>query len=117
MASRPHGFTLVEMLVALALGLMVVACASVLLHSARLDSRRSVAEQRVLQDLRHAAEQIARNLRRAGHWGAAGEAAGSGSAANPYGALTAAGSTLSWRWSRDTVENGVVDTKDRKSVV
>jgi type II secretory pathway component PulJ len=112
-ARRPSGFGIVEMLVALALGLFVVACATALLQSSRLDGRRSLAEQRVTQELRHASEQIVRNLRRAGHWGAADAAVGTAAADNPYAALTATNGTLAWRWSRDTVENGSVDTNEQ----
>jgi prepilin peptidase dependent protein B len=117
MRAHACGFGLVETMVALALGLFVVACATVLLQAGRLDSRHSLAGQRVTQDLRHAAEQIARNLRRAGHWGGAqaavGAGAGSGAADNPYAALTATNGTLAWRWSRDAVENGSVDTNEQ----
>ena len=110
---RLSGFGLVETLVALAIGLFLVACATALLQAARLDGRRSLAEQRVTQELRNAAEQITRNLRRAGHWGGAATAAGSGAADNPYAALATANGALAWHWSRDAAENGTVDTHER----
>jgi prepilin peptidase dependent protein B len=113
MRTHSSGFGLVETMVALALGLFVVACATVLLQTSRLDARHSLAGQRVTQELRHTGEQIARNLRRAGHWGGADAAVGAGAADNPYAALTATNGTLAWRWSRDAVENGSVDSNEQ----
>jgi len=73
-----------------------------------------------MQDLRTASDVIVRDLRRAGHWGAAASGirvAGSNSAAsNPYVALapsSAASDATSFRYSRDAVENQVVDTNEQ----
>lgn len=109
-----RGFTLVELLAGVAVGLLVLAAGSALLVHAATEGRRTVAETRLVQDLRHAAEQIARNLRRAGHWGAAVDAVGAGdSRPNPYAALDAGAGTIAWRWSRDTSEDGLVGANEQ----
>jgi type IV pilus assembly protein PilW len=89
MPSLQHrGVSLVELLVGLALGLFIVAIATSLLV-ARLQSHRELLLQsRLMQDLRVAADIVARDLRRAGYWGEAGAA--SATRANPYTALTVA---------------------------
>ena len=116
---RVRGLTLVELLVGLALGLFVVAAAATLLAAQGREQRSQAAETRLMQDLRTATDVIVRDLRRAGHWGAAGSGVwatgASGVAANPYAALApeaAASAGASYRYSRDAVENGVVDANE-----
>lgn len=114
-----RGFTLVELLVGLALALLVVAGGGALLASQLREHRALVVEARLMQDLRTAADLVARDLRRAGYWGDAG--AGVWSAlhavqANPYAALApegAASDVASLSYSRDAVENHVVDGNER----
>jgi len=62
-----QGLSLVELMVGLALGLMIVATASVLMDHQLHDSRRLQLETQLDQDLRAAADLIARELRRAGY--------------------------------------------------
>src|SRR5688572_15814717 len=69
--SHQNGLSLVELLVGLALGLFVVAVAATLLAAQTPEQRRLAAEQRLMQDLRTATDVVTRDLRRAGHWGAA----------------------------------------------
>ncbi len=119
-ARRSRGFTLVELMVGTAVGLFVVAAVTGLVVR-QIGALRAVShEARVTQELRHVAELVARDLRRAGHWeGAASGVAGddgSAGAVNPY-AFDAASSVASGeirvRYSRDTIENGVVDGNEQ----
>ena len=116
---RTRGHSLVELMIGLALGLFIVACASTLLAAQSHEQRGQAAANRLTQDLRTAADVVLRDLRRAGHWGAAASAVwrpgADGVAANPYSALApelAASAGASFRYSRDAVENGSVDTNE-----
>lgn len=107
-----RGLTLVELLVGLALGLFVIAVAATLLASQGREQRRLAVEHRLMQDLRTASDVIARDLRRAGHWGDAASAP----AANPYAPIApsaAASDAITFRYSRDAVENGIVDPNEQ----
>lgn len=114
-----RGFTLVELLVGLALALLVVAGGGALLTSQIREHRALVLEARLMQDLRTAADLVARDLRRAGYWGDAGAGVWSAAAparANPYAALApdgAASDAASLRYSRDAVENHAVDSNEQ----
>ncbi len=114
-----RGFTLVEVLVGLALALLVVAGGAALLTSQIREHRSLVIEARLTQDLRTAADLIARDLRRAGHWGDAGAgvwAEAQPARANPYIALAsdgAASDAASLRYSRDVFENHVLDSNEQ----
>ena len=117
---RPaHGFTLVELLVGLALGLLVVAAGTLLLAQQLREQRALLVEARLMQDLRTAADLVARDLRRAGHWGDAGAGVWSAAAApraNPYAALApaaAASNAASYAYSRDATENNVLDANEQ----
>ena len=117
---RQRGLTLVELLVGVAIALLVAAAAATLFVAQLRESRALVLEARLMQDLRTAADLIARDLRRAGAWGGAVDgvwAAGAASAAaNPYLTLapaSAASDTVSFRYSRDAVENQVVDSNEQ----
>ena len=58
-------------MVGVAIGLFVVAAASMLVVTQLSDNRRLMLETQVQQDLRATADIITRELRRAGHWGKA----------------------------------------------
>ena len=58
-------------MVGVAIGLFVVAAASMLVVTQLSDNRRLTLETQVQQDLRASADIITRELRRAGHWGKA----------------------------------------------
>lgn len=117
--SAQRGLTLVELLVGLALGLLVLAAGALLLTQHLREHRALLLEARLMQDLRTAADLVARDLRRAGHWGDA--AAGVWSTtetqrANPYAALApdaAASDAASFAYSRDTTENHVLDSNEQ----
>lgn len=69
---RSRGVSLVEVLVGLALGLFVVGGALMLFGRFTGENRHLLQEARIVQDLRAAADLIARDLRRAGYWDGAG---------------------------------------------
>ena len=68
---RQRGLSIVELMVGMAIGLFVVAAASMLVVTQLSDNRRLTLETQVQQDLRATADIITRELRRAGHWGKA----------------------------------------------
>lgn len=117
--TRPRGWSLVELMVGSATGLLVIAAAT---SGVARDVREHQAlreEARLVQDLRHAADLVTRDLRRSGHWqdAAAGlqRADGSAGAANPYAFDSVAdlADGVRVRYSRDASENGVVDAEER----
>ena len=122
MSTRPssRGLSIIELLVGTAVGLVVVAAGTtVVTHSAR-ENRVLTIEARLMQDLRTAADIIARDLRRAGHWGASASGVrsndGSPVLANPYALVapeTAASDSVRLSFSRDASENGTVDGNER----
>ena len=120
MRRTQHGLSLIELMVGIAIALLVTAAAATLLTSHLRENRILLLEARLMQDLRTAADLVARDLRRAGYWGAATAgvwAAGAGSvAANPYAAVepeTAASDAVIFRYSRDATENHLVDANEQ----
>jgi prepilin peptidase dependent protein B len=113
------GLTLVELLVGLALGLLVVASATMLLTHHLREHRALLLEARLMQDLRTAADLVTRDLRRAGHWGDAGAGVWSpaqATLASPYAALApaaAASDAASFGYSRDDIENHLLDSNEQ----
>ena len=112
-----RGLSLVELLVGVAIALFIAAAGSTLLAGNLRESRNLLLEARLMQDLRTATDVISRDLRRAGFWGAATQGVWSADrtnvAANPYVAVapgSAASDAVSFRYSRDTTENNLVDT-------
>ena len=65
---RQAGLSLVELLVGATIGLFLVGGAAKLFIDSIGDTRRMIIETRVNQDLRAAADLMARDLRRAGYW-------------------------------------------------
>ena len=115
-----RGLSLVELMLGAAIGLFIVAAALTLFGGQLRENRSLLLETRLMQDLRTAADLIGRDLRRAGHWGAAADgvwATGASSVApNPYTALAplaAASDAASFRYSRDAVENHRVDSNEQ----
>lgn len=114
-----RGLSLVGLLVGTAVGLLAVAAAGAVASAHLHESRRLLDEARLSQDLRMAVDVVARDLRRAGHWGAAAsgirDEGGPAAFANPYSLVASApgGSDgLLFRFSRDAVENQVVDANE-----
>jgi prepilin peptidase dependent protein B len=118
--SNQRGLSLVEMLVGVAGSLFLAATGAQLLGTHLHENRALLADTRVTQELRSAADLVVRELRRAGHWGGASAAVrigGTGAAsANPYAAFApsaAASDAAAFRFSRDAVENNVVDDNEQ----
>ena len=64
---RQLGLSIVEMMVGIAIGLVIVAAASLMMASQLGDNRRILLETQLQQDLRAAADIIARELRRSSY--------------------------------------------------
>lgn len=64
-----RGLSLVELMVGITVGMFVVAAASTVLTTQLVDNRRLMLEVQIQQDLRAAADIMARDLRRADAWG------------------------------------------------
>lgn len=119
-SSSQRGLSLVELLVATAVGLIVVAAASALVAREVGEHRALRREARLTQELRHAAEIVARDLRRTGWWRGAASGVGGddgvAGAANPYAFVAASAveaTAIRVRYSRDAAENGVVDGNEQ----
>lgn len=63
---RQTGLSIVELMVGVAIGLVIVAAATLLMTSQLVENRRLLVETQLQQDLRGAADIITRELRRAG---------------------------------------------------
>lgn len=106
-------------MVGVAVALIVVASAATLLAGNLREQRTMLLEARLMQDLRTATDIVARDLRRAGYWGAVNGPVQPGSGAthlNPYAALApiaAASDAASFRYSRDDIENNLVDSNEQ----
>ena len=106
-------------MVGLALGLLVVASGTMLITTHLREHRSLLLEARLMQDLRTAADLVARDLRRAGHWGDAAAGVWTSTVAaraNPYVALTpaaAASDAASFAYSRDAIENDLLDGNEQ----
>ncbi len=115
-----RGLSLVELMVGVAIGLFVVAGATMLVSNQLGDNRRLLLETQIQQDLRAASDIIVRDLRRSGYWGAAQtgvwHAGAVAVSTNPYTALSAASgvpaSEVTFDYSRG-VENDAVDAPDQ----
>lgn len=114
------GLSLVELLVAVVISLFIAAAGATLLASSLRENRALLLEARLMQDLRTSADLVARNLRRAGYWGAS--SAGiwtrgtTGVIANPYAALApaaAASNAVQFHYSRDATENNAIDGNEQ----
>lgn len=115
-----RGLSIVELLIGIAIGLLIAAAAASFLAGNLRDSRSLLLESRLMQDLRTAADVITRDLRRAGYWASASDgiwASGANAVLhNPYVAMApsaAASDSVSFSFSRDTLENGQVDTNEQ----
>jgi prepilin peptidase dependent protein B len=87
------GFTLLELLIGLAVGLFVLASASMLMLAQLGDHRRLTLETRTEQDLRALAELMGRELREAGRWQSPAQGVWQEAAAaiaNPYADIAVA---------------------------
>ena len=105
---RQRGLSIVEFMVGIAIGLLVVVGAAKLFADYVVSNKRLMLETRVNQDLRAAADIVARDLRRAGYWNNATAGVwGTGATAivpNPHatgaGAVTSTGTNVSYSYAR-----------------
>ena len=116
---RQTGLSMVELMVGVAIGLFVVAGATMAVSNQLGDNRRLMLETQIQQDLRAAADVIARDLRRSGYWARAQDGVWHAGAvavtANPYTAVTPASGVASevrFGYSRGAVENNTLDVTD-----
>ena len=93
----PRGFTIVELLVGLALGLLVTAAAASLVLTHLREHRALWLQSRLMQDLRVAADMVTRELRRAGYWSDATVAT-----ANPHATFDTSAVDTVYSYSHDT---------------
>ena len=114
---RQRGFTLVELMIGLAVGLFIVGAASGLLAARLREHKAMLVEARLMQDLRTSMDIVMRDLRRSGYWGEASAAMRAGSpSSNPYLApapASAASDAVSFQLSRDDVENNKLDDNEQ----
>jgi prepilin peptidase dependent protein B len=117
---RELGFSIVELMIGIALALLIAAAAALLLGSSVNENRRLLIEARLTQDLRAASDLVVRQARRAGHWGAASTlglwSPTANALRNPYAAIepgSAASNTIALRYSQDTSENNMVDDNEQ----
>ena len=105
---QQRGLSIVEMLVGIAVGLFVIAGAAKLFADFVVSNKRLMVETRVNQDLRAAADIVARDVRRAGYWNNATAGVwGTGAAAvtpNPHatgaGAVSSTATSVSYSYAR-----------------
>lgn len=121
MATRQQqqGWSIVELMVGLALGLIVTAAAVMALTQHLRASRSVLLQARLTHDLDMVAELMSRDLRRTGHWGDAGASVWQSPQtpvlSNPYfppDDLAEAGG-IRFAYSRDAAENQRIDANER----
>lgn len=118
---RQSGLSMVELMVGVAIGLFVVAGATMVVSNQLGDNRRLMLETQIQQDLRAAADLIARDLRRSGYWGTAQNGVWNAGvmavASNPYTGVQLVtpgvpASAVRFGYSRGAVENDALDATD-----
>jgi prepilin peptidase dependent protein B len=105
-ASRQRGLSIVEFMVGAAIGLFIVGGAIKVFVDLFNNNRRQLVELRVTQDMRAAADIVARDLRRSGYWENAllGVAPAASAASNPFAnsaVTTVGGSQVTYAYDRD----------------
>ncbi|HEV7578342.1 MAG TPA: prepilin-type N-terminal cleavage/methylation domain-containing protein [Caldimonas sp.] len=116
---QERGLSMIELLVGAAIGLIVVAGAGSIVAANQVDARRVQLESRLMQDLRAAAELVARDLRRAGHWAAAASGVRRGDdvvATNPHVEIapaSAASTAVALSFSTGAGDPASVDDAER----
>lgn len=116
-----RGLSIVEFMVGIAVGLFIVGGATKLFADYIVSNKRLLLETRVNQDLRAAADIIARDVRRAGYWNDSLTGVwGTGStsiAANPHatgaGQVSSTASSVSYSYGREISGNtGGLDSNE-----
>lgn len=120
---RPHGWSLVELMLAIALGLLLLSALLSLVIGHVDEQRRLLLESRLTQDLRTAIELISRDLRRSAYWGDVSAAVWDSTrptavlAANPYRGVALSGPDaapwLGYSYSRDLTEDHASSNQEK----
>ncbi len=97
-----RGLSIVELMVGVAIGLLIVVGAAKLFVDNLLGNRRLLLETRVNQEMRAAADLIARDLRRAGYWRGSLASVGPTPVINPYGSADWGGNIVEYQYDRVT---------------
>lgn len=124
-APAQRGLSIVEMMVGVAVGLVIVAAATLMVAAQLADNRRLLLETQVQQDLRAAADLITRELRRGGYWKDAQRSTSAAAVlqprlSNPYTAMSPGiqgetGTQATFTYAdRDRAENNIVDADERR---
>lgn len=113
-----RGFSIIELMVGTTAGLLLVASSIAIFGTQLAAAHHTRLEVRINQDLRAAADVVARDLRRASFWqnaiqGTVASGWGSATTANPYRGITASGGTIAYRFSRDATENDTLDANEQ----
>ena len=116
-----RGLSLVELLVGTAIGLIVAAAAASIVAAHLRENRSVQLEAQLTQDLRSAADLVARDLRRAGYWAASasgvrGNDGAFSPIANPYGPEitgTAATDSVRLSFARDGAARTTIGDDER----
>lgn len=117
-----QGLSVIELLIGVAVGLFILSGALMLFGDYINNNRRLVLETQVNQNMRAAADLIARDLRRAGYWGNATAGvvttnAAPVAASSPYAAVSpaasAASSIITYAYSLDSTENDTLDNTEK----
>ena len=111
-ALKQNGFSLVELLIGILIGLFIVGGAFSLFLSNLDSSRRLLLEARLNQDLRAAADLVTRDLRRAGYWTSAVQGI-TVNQVNPNQMVTSAPNTVSYRLDAPGAEIGRASWRER----
>lgn len=110
-----HGFSIIELMVGIAIGMFVLAGASSVFVNNVVNSRKILFEARINQNLRSAMDLIVRDLRRSAYWGnamAGTVTVGSSSVTqtNPYSNVDLTGTNqIRYSYTRDLIENNQLD--------
>jgi prepilin peptidase dependent protein B len=116
--STSRGLSIVELMIGIAIGLFVIAGSISLMVENMRANRQNLLATRTNQDLRMAADLVARDLRRAGYWQNAASgiwnSTGAPAALSPHVAVAASGTamlgTLRYSYSKDS--NNALDSNE-----
>jgi prepilin peptidase dependent protein B len=113
-----RGFSIIELMIGTTAGLLLVASSVAIFGTQLAAAHHTRLEVRINQDLRAAADVVARDLRRASFWqdaiqGTVASGWGSATTTNPYRDISASGGTIAYRFSRDGIENNTLDGNEQ----
>ena len=115
---RQRGLSIVELMVGVTIGMFILAGTTMMLTTQLGDNRRLLLEAQMQQDMRAAADMIARDIRRAGYWAQAyrqiwPDDPAAPPMANPYRVMTPAAAADG---STSVVYNRSTDEEDGRNI-